>query len=558
MKDRTLGALEAAAKFDHHHSEGVITREQNFSVIFKHFYEKPTIALGAEEVWCYTDRISYQAGDMVSFHVSSGKPECFLQIVRDGAEPELVHEVKLSGLSLVPTPEDCYASGCGWPAIHSWTIPEGTRSGFYKVICRIPGRWRDVVQHHFFAVREMEPSARAPLLFLCSTATWCAYNDWGGANAYEGIDGPNGDRFSPRLSYQRPFARGLVWLPEGAPRFSSDEKYLPGAAPRYPSFEYGLAHGFAKYYAAAGWAQFERHFAVWADNNSYHYDVATQSDLDSIPGFLDGYRAVVIVGHDEYWSGAMRDSMDAYIENGGKVARFAGNFVWQIRLENDGATQVCYKWAARDEDPVRTSDPTKLTTVWSSATLNRPGGTTFGLSGTSGGYVRVGATTPRWPGGYIVYKPRHWALQGTDLYYGDMFGQEAKIFSYEVDGADYEIRSGQPFATGEDGAPTDMEIIAMGPAINYEPNRNIDGAVYFLAYADAAERTFLKCGETTEAAFETGGTGSGMMVSFRRGKGEVFNAGSCEWVRGLKEKEPFTEKITRNVLDRFLATEPDT
>jgi hypothetical protein len=92
----------------------------------------------------------------------------------------------------------------------------------------------------------------------------------------------------------------------------------------------------------------------------------------------------------------------------------------------------------------------------------------------------------------------------------------------------------------------------MGPAAKYEPDRGIDGAIYFLAYADAAEQAFMKTGATSEHAFEEGGTGSGMMVSFKRGKGEVFNAGSCEWVRGLKEKEPFTEKITRNVLDRFL------
>lgn len=552
MKDKISAAMDAAAKFDHHHAESVVTRDQNFTATFTHFYEAVDGKADADEIWCYTDRISYEPGEAVSFHLSSGKPECSFQIVRDGAYPELVHDTTLTGLSQQPTPENCYAAGCGWPASHSWQIPDDARSGFYKVISRIRGRWRDVVQHHFFVVKAKRNAPQSPLLLLCSTATWCAYNDWGGSNSYEGIAGPNGNRFSPVLSYQRPFARGLVWLPEGAPRFCSDEKYVTGTAPRYPSFEYGYANGFAKYFAAAGWAQFERHFAVWADNNGYRYDMATQSDLDADPNLLDGYRAVVIAGHDEYWSAPMRDTMDAYIEQGGNVARFAGNFLWQIRLEEGGANQVCYKWDAYSEDPVGAVDPSRLTTSWSDPNVNRPGGTTFGLDATYGGYVRVGATTPRWPGGYVVYRPRHWALEGTDLYYGDMFGQEAKVYSYEVDGADYEFRSGQPFATGKDGAPTDMEIVAMGPAAWYEPKRNIDGAVYFLGYADAAAQTFLKFGETTDEAFEKGGTGSGMMVSFRRGKGEVFNAGSCEWVRGLKEREPFTEKITRNVLDRFL------
>jgi hypothetical protein len=42
------------------------------------------------------------------------------------------------------------------------------------------------------------------------------------------------------------------------------------------------------------------------------------------------------------------------------------------------------------------------------------------------------------------------------------------------------------------------------------------------------------------------------VVSFERGKGEVFCAGTCEWVNGLIEKDFYVERITRNVLNRFL------
>ena len=35
------------------------------------------------------------------------------------------------------------------------------------------------------------------------------------------------------------------------------------------------------------------------------------------------------------------------------------------------------------------------------------------------------------------------------------------------------------------------------------------------------------------------------------GKGEVFTAGTCEWVNGLIESDVFTQRITKNVLDRF-------
>lgn len=49
--------------------------------------------------------------------------------------------------------------------------------------------------------------------------------------------------------------------------------------------------------------------------------------------------------------------------------------------------------------------------------------------------------------------------------------------------------------------------------------------------------------------------GSGMVASFEKGKGEVFCAGTCEWVAGLIRRDDFTELITKNVLDRFTGKE---
>jgi hypothetical protein len=44
-----------------------------------------------------------------------------------------------------------------------------------------------------------------------------------------------------------------------------------------------------------------------------------------------------------------------------------------------------------------------------------------------------------------------------------------------------------------------------------------------------------------------------MIVSFRKGKGEVFHAGSVEWVAGLLRRDPQVERVTTNVLSRFLS-----
>jgi hypothetical protein len=41
------------------------------------------------------------------------------------------------------------------------------------------------------------------------------------------------------------------------------------------------------------------------------------------------------------------------------------------------------------------------------------------------------------------------------------------------------------------------------------------------------------------------------MVNMKKGKGEVFCAGTTEWPYALSEGEWFCEKITKNVLDRY-------
>ena len=91
----------------------------------------------------------------------------------------------------------------------------------------------------------------------------------------------------------------------------------------------------------------------WAGDAGFEVDIVSQYDLQLRPEVLEGYPCVVFIGHDEYWSWEMRDTVDAYVEAGGRIARFAGNFMWQTRLEDNGRRQVCYKSRARTEDPQR-------------------------------------------------------------------------------------------------------------------------------------------------------------------------------------------------------------
>lgn len=347
------------------------------------------------EVHLYTDALSYAPGDTVAFHASCNALVWSLEISRDGLNPGVVHQADALPGAAYPTPKDSYRSGCGWPVAYRWTLPEDLSSGFYIVEshCERPTGGR-FVQHHFFVVRPTPATQRGRLLHILPTGTYTAYNDWGGANHYLGLAGPGGNEMSPILSLERPWTRGFVKLPEGAPRLCAPIRE-PMTPPRYEMKEWAYANGFGFFYAATGWAQYDRHFAVWAEREGYAPDTITQTDLHRSPEILDRYACAVIVGHDEYWTREMREAIEAYVKRGGHLARFGANFTWQIRLEEEGRRQVCYKSRAATLDPVAGTEQAKtLTTAWEDRHVRWPGATTVGVNGLGGVYANW-AGSPR-------------------------------------------------------------------------------------------------------------------------------------------------------------------
>lgn len=503
------------------------------------------------ETWVYTDRYSYAPGDRVHFHVSSSADDFELEIVRDGARPQTVHHEKGLTAPRQEAPADAYSSGCGWAATHHWDVPDDTRSGFFLVIVRnttpLGVSWE---REHFFIVKG-RAGARNDIALILTTGTLSAYNDWGGANHYRGIgDDPRSDAGSPLSSTQRPIARGMLRKPEGAPR--EYHPYTPGIgwAPRYDSYEWARFNGYSRHHADAFWATYERHFVVWAENAGYEIDYLTQIDLHEDPHALDEYACAVVVGHDEYWTWAMRDVVDAFVDNGGGFARFAGNFQWQVRLSDDSTTQYCYRLPSLD--PEAETTPHLATTNWEAKTVGRPGATTIGLNGLGGIYNRYGAATPRSSGGFTVYRPKHWAFEGTDLYYGDLLGGDpAFLAAFEVDSVEYTFRRGLPYPTFEDGAPETLEILAICPAAKGEEDRF--GGRYPIGGPEAEVYAYnADLGDNLpDYVHENEMRGAGMIAAFTRGAGEVFNGGTTEWSNVLRHGDPFVDRIVRNVLDRF-------
>ncbi|PSS61706.1 hypothetical protein C6558_26920 [Ensifer sp. NM-2] len=531
-----------------------LTPEQRREAVLGHYFEYPGMDGERGEIWCYTDAYAYPPGATVRLQVSSTAALFELEIVRDGAVETPV--MKRSGIAArwQDTPDQCSVVGCGWETTLEFQVGADWSSGAYRVTLTAEGRDRSPIRcHHLFIVRPEAGRKPGRVLQVAATGSWTSYNTWGGSNHYQGITGPDRDQYATTVSIDRPFCRGFVQLPIDAPRVPL-EIYSPMAvAPRYPHMEWAYANGYSKKYASSGWASYDSHFFRWAEREGYAVDLASQHELHFNPEILDGYDCVVFVGHDEYWTWEMRDAVDTYVERGGHAARFAGNFMWQTRLEDGGKRQVCYKYRSRAEDPAyRSADQTRTSGSWEAAEIGRPGASTFGLNATRGLYVGWGGCAPRGARGFPVYRPEHWAFAGTGIYYGDILGAEGHAFGYEVDGLDYIIRGGLPEPTQDSGAPDGLEILALGMSSLKEESADIPADDQFLSDADAKFVAETLIGDTGEAAVDRVKRGCGMIVNFPRGKGEVFHAGSCEWVAALMRGDAMVERVTANVLNRYL------
>jgi hypothetical protein len=468
-------------------------------------------------------------GEEVALHVSSADP-FGVEVAREGGDREVVWRADAVAGSEHPIPTTASAEGCGWPA--AITIPVGAdwRSGYHSVTLTSG----DERAEAFFVVRPAQQ--RSPILLVLSTATYNAYNDWGGPSLYTG---------GTRVSFERPLSRGFLARPEPAARkaqASPDREALT-------YFAWAEEHDVSVWSGGSGWWTWERPFVAWAERQGFAIDVAVSQDLDQHPEVLDGVRLFLSVGHDEYWSWGMRDTVEGFLAAGGNAAFFGGNTCWwQVRFE-DG-TMVCFKYRA-DEDPVLgTDNERRLTECWSDRRIGRPEAAMTGLSFSRGGYSRYGLGVPRASGAYSVWRPDHWAFEGTELRYGDALGLADAVVGYEVDGCHLTMVGGLPIPTHEDGAPGTLEVLATAPARLWsrdeQPSRYAGepgelehvAAALWGAFADASVHK-IQHNHAVVGCFTVPGGGT------------VFNAGCTDWTYGIEGGDPTVRRVTTNVLSRL-------
>jgi hypothetical protein len=505
-----------------------------------------------QSLWSYSDATSYAPGDTATFFVSSPVADVTCTFHRAGASETQVHQETGIRAGHHAIPEHAWRDGCGWPETFAVRISRDWPTGYYRAVLRA-GK---LEAEHFFVVRSANPGANARHVLVLATNTYQAYNSWGGKNLYGDdasfLDSP--DQLTNRrvpaqvVAWDRPYSRCLL-RPPGPTRIPTSTRRGMGGPLAIPDAAPELITASASIWdMPAGFLhKWEQQFVAWAEQAGIALDYLAQSDLDAQGAdALAPYPSYLSVGHDEYWTWEARDAVEAFVDAGGRASFFSGNTsYWQVRPERGGRAMAGYKFTAPTEDPVLGTDrEPRVTSMWSDPLTGRPETQMTGVTFARAGYARSGFALSRGVAGYTIYRPGHWCLAGTDLFYGDVLGDEFALCAYETDGCAFRFEDGLPVPTGEGGTPEGFEIVGMAPATLGEPDPT--PAPGLLGRDDAA----FVAARLFDGDIERALHGHATLGSFRRGRGEVFTAGTTEWAWGLATDDPFIDRITRNVLER--------
>jgi putative cell wall-binding protein len=316
----------------------------------------------------YASHTSVKNGEQITFYISSSSPyhlEFFRMGYYEGKGAE--HVQTLTGMKAqiqkaAPNPSTMDAN---WKPSVRFVIPNNWKTGFYLV--KIVNNQREE-SYIPFVVREQQPNA--DFAVLIATNTYQAYNNWGGKSLY----GYNSTNKEPavQVSFNRPY----------------NEQYGAG---QFFTYEYNLIR--------------------WLEKKGYHLTYLTDTDIHENILSRSKIKALIIAGHDEYWTKEMRDYIEQKHNTGNMdIALFSANVgYWQSRLEQHNRLLVCYKQRA-NEDPYHQIDPNYVTTLFRNPPINRPEEELFGM-------MYRGIPEKNMP--LVVTNADHWIYEGTTLKNGD-------------------------------------------------------------------------------------------------------------------------------------------
>lgn len=310
------------------------------------------------------------------------------------------------------------------------------------------------------------PSTAGKVVLLLGVTTWQAYNLWGGYSLYSGPGGA-ADR-SYAVSFDRPYDQNGATL--------------------FLAFD-------------------EPPIALAEHTRGVPLAYETDVDLDRHPGLLAGARAVISLGHDEYYSAAMREALLRARNAGTNLAFLGANAMYRhIRFAasplGPDRVEICYKDASID--PMYGKHNSQTTQNWRDPPDPRPESVITGVF-----YECNPVSAP-----YVVFDPKNWIFAGTGVHKGTSFPGMV--------GPEYDrVNPAVPF-------PRPLEVLAHSPL-------TCDGVS---SYSDSA--------------YYTVPSGAG-----------VFASGTMRWVCALRgascghgvneAARRFADRATQNLLRAFAA-----
>lgn len=343
--------------------------------------------------------VAINPGDSLPIFVSSTSPHLTAKIYRlgyyQGHGARLVATVSHIAATQQPVPpaDQLGTVDCHWSETFTITSSPTWSPGQYLVRLEDHrGRYRFLP----FLVRSSTP---ATFLYVSAVTTWQAYNTWGGYSLYREASPLSGQvitnaRRAERVSFNRPYG-----LRDGN-----------GASDLFGN-EYPLLFLLEQ----------------WGVDVAY----ATDLDLHHSPLAPRRHRAVLSLGHDEYYSSEMRLALSSAVEHGVNVAFFGANFIYRkVRFEpsvnGPDRLMVNYRSVA---DPITQSDPGQSTVNWADYPIEQPSSTFTGSS--YGGAYGTGDLT--------VSDARGWLWAGAGVHEGQrLIGALGGEFNH------YDPRQGNP------------------------------------------------------------------------------------------------------------------
>lgn len=137
--------------------------------------------------------------------------------------------------------------------------------------------------------------------------------------------------------------------------------YAWNSSPGYPSETIGIAQAVKvsfdrPFLVGAGTADFTNYeypFVRWIESQpDLDAAYATDMDIDADPSVLTGRKAIVMIGHSEYWTRKQFDAAIAARNAGVSLLSLSGDTInWQVRYEDSYKTLVGFKESADNSCP---------------------------------------------------------------------------------------------------------------------------------------------------------------------------------------------------------------